>query len=70
MGKKKQAVVKLPAKKRKSDNSDVGLGLAETLDAVAGFPLAALFQEVDALETLEDVALDDNAGGALETFVL
>jgi hypothetical protein len=49
---------------------DVGLGLAEALDAVAGLPLAALFQDVDALEALEDVAFDDEAGGALETFVL
>jgi len=49
---------------------DVGLGLAETLDAVARFPLAALFEDVDALETLQDVALNDETVGALETFVL
>jgi hypothetical protein len=32
--------------------------------------LAALLQEVDALEALEDVAFNDEAGDALETFVL
>jgi len=52
------------------DGSDVGFGLAQTLHAVAGFPLAALLQDVDALEALEDVAFDDEAGSALETFVL
>jgi hypothetical protein len=52
------------------DGSDVGLGLAQTLHTVAGLPLTALFQEVDALEALEDVAFDDEAGSALETFVL
>jgi hypothetical protein len=50
--------------------SDVGLGLAEAGDAIALFPLAALFEDRDALEALEDVTLHDDAGGALETFVL
>jgi hypothetical protein len=49
---------------------DVGLGLAEALDAIAGLPLATFPQDVDSLEALEDVAFDDEAGGALETFVL
>ena len=49
---------------------DVGLGLAETGDAVAFFPLATLFQDGDALEALEDVAFDDDAGGTLEAFML
>jgi hypothetical protein len=51
-------------------DSDVGLGLAETLDAVAGLPLAAFPKDFDALEALEDVAFHDEAGDALETFVL
>jgi hypothetical protein len=32
--------------------SDAGLGFAETLDAVAGFPLAAFFEQIDAFKTL------------------
>lgn len=49
---------------------DVGLGLAEALDAVARFPLAALLEKIDALETLQDIALNDEAVGPLETLVL
>ncbi len=49
---------------------DVGLGLAEAGHAVAFFPLATLFQDGYALEALEDVAFDDDAGGTLETFML
>ena len=51
-------------------NSDVGLGLAQTLHAIAFLPLVALLQDLDALEALEDVTFDDEARGALETFVL
>jgi hypothetical protein len=51
-------------------NLDVGLGLAETLHAVAGLPLAALLQDIDALEALENVAFHDEAGDALEAFML
>jgi hypothetical protein len=50
--------------------SDVGLGLAQTRHAIAGFPLAALLENGDALEALQDVAFHDEAGDALETFVL
>jgi hypothetical protein len=49
---------------------DVGLGLAETLHAIADLPLAALFEDVDALEALQHVAFNDEARDALETFVL
>jgi hypothetical protein len=49
---------------------DVGLGLPEALNAIAGFPLIALPEQVDPLETLQDVAFDDETGGALEAFVL
>jgi hypothetical protein len=37
--------------KRVNNGLDVGLRLAQALDAVARFPLATLFEEIDALET-------------------
>jgi hypothetical protein len=49
---------------------DVGLGLAETEDAVAFLPLAALLEGGHALEALEDVAFDYDAFGTLEAGVL
>jgi hypothetical protein len=49
---------------------DVRLGLAEAHDAVARLPLAALAEDLDAFETLEDVAFDHESVGALEAFVL
>jgi hypothetical protein len=57
-------------RKRSSDGSDVRLRLAEPLNAVAGLPLPALLEQIDTLEALQDVAFDDEAGDALETFVL
>lgn len=51
-------------------NSDVRLGLAQTLHAIAHLPLAALFEQIDALEALQDVAFDDETGDALKAFVL
>ncbi len=69
MGKKKQAA-ETACQKREPTGSDVGLGLAEALDAIARLPLTALLEEVDALEALEDVAFHDEAGDALEAFVL
>jgi hypothetical protein len=67
--KKKQAAVNcLPGKCEVG--SDVGLGLAQTLHAVAGLPLAALLEEIDPLEALEDVAFNDEAGNALEALML
>jgi hypothetical protein len=67
--KKRQAAVNcLPGKGR--TGLDVGLGLAQTLDAVAGLPLAAFLQQVDPLEAFEDVALNHETRSALETFVL
>ena len=50
--------------------SDVGLRLAEALDSVARIPLAALLEDIDALETLQNVALPDDAARALEALVL
>jgi hypothetical protein len=52
------------------ENSDVRLGLAETLNAVAGFPLATFAEKLDALEALQDVTLNNQTGDALEAFVL
>ena len=69
-GKKKGRQRKLPAGKGRRLNSDVGLGLAETLHAIAGLPEAALLKQVDPLETLQDVAFDDETGDALKAFVL
>jgi hypothetical protein len=46
-------------------------GLAEALDAVAFFPLAALPEKLDAFITLEDRPLRAGGGGkTLETVVL
>jgi hypothetical protein len=55
---------------KEEGRSNVGLGLAQTLHAVASLPLAALLEQIDALEALEDVAFHDEAGDALEAFVL
>jgi hypothetical protein len=49
---------------------DVGLGLAQTLHAIASFPLATLFEQIDAFETLQNVALNDKTADTLEAFVL
>ena len=49
---------------------DVREGLAQTNYAVACFPGAALFQQFNALEALEDVTFDDEAARTLEAFVL
>jgi hypothetical protein len=68
-GQKKGRQQKLPAE-RGSGKSDVGLGLAQALDAIARLPLVALAEQLDALEALQDVAFNDETGGALEAFVL
>jgi hypothetical protein len=44
--------------KTKRNRLDVGLGLAQTLHAIAGLPLAPLPEQVNALEALEDVAFN------------
>jgi hypothetical protein len=49
---------------------DLGLGLTQTGNTVALFPLTALLEYGYAFKTLENVTFDDDAGGALETFVL
>jgi hypothetical protein len=50
--------------------SGLAFGLAQTSHAVAGFPLTALFEEFDALEALEDVALCTRGAGGAETTML
>jgi hypothetical protein len=69
-GYKKGRQRKTACRKGESVSSDVGLGLAETLHAIAGLPLTALLEQIDALEALQDVALDDETRGTLEAFVL
>jgi hypothetical protein len=69
-GEKKGRQRNTACRKKGAPGSGVGFGLAQALDAVADLPLAALLQEVDALEAFEDVAFDDEAGDALEAFVL
>jgi hypothetical protein len=58
----------LPAKRKV--NSNLGTGLAQTLNAIARAPLTALAEELNAFETLEDVAFNYDSLGTLETFVL
>jgi hypothetical protein len=62
--------VETACRKTRRLGSDVGLGLTETLHAIAGLPLAALLEEVNPFEALQDVALNDKTGGTLEAFVL
>lgn len=47
-----------------------GLRLLEAQATVAFLPLSALLQEIDALETLEDVALGSDLTGTLKRCVL
>jgi hypothetical protein len=69
-GQKKAGSRKTACSEKEWFGLDVGLGLAEALHAVTGFPLAALLEQIDAFEALQDVAFNDEAGGALEAFVL
>ena len=49
---------------------DVRLGFGEAHYAAALFPLAAFLEQVDTLETFEDVALGCNGAGGTEAAVL
>ena len=49
---------------------DVGLGLGQVHHAAPLFPLAALFEQIDALETLENVALGCDGTGGTEAAML
>ena len=55
---------------RQPSNLDFRLRLREVHHAAALFPYAALFEQVDALETLEDVALGCNGTGGTEAAML
>src|SRR5690349_10096715 len=67
---KKRQAANTACRKGTRNGSDVGLGLAEALDAIAGLPQAALPQKIDPLEAFQDVAFDDETRGALKAFVL
>jgi hypothetical protein len=67
---KKRQAAKTACRKGRKRKSDVGLRLAQALDAVARLPLVTLPEELDALEALQDVAFNDETRGALEAFVL
>jgi hypothetical protein len=67
---KKRQAAETACRKGTRDGSDVGLGLAETLHAIAGLPEAALLEQINALETLQDIAFYDETGDALKAFVL
>ena len=67
---KRQAVDAACLDLKRRNDLDVGLGLAQTLHAIASFPLAALFEQIDAFETLQNIALNDETADTLEAFVL
>ena len=48
----------------------LGFGLLETKAAASFLPFPALLEEVDALETLQDVALRDDLAGTLKRCML
>jgi hypothetical protein len=56
--------------KKKYASSGVGLGLAETLHAIALFPLAAFLEQFDALKTFQDVAFLYDTTETLKAFML
>jgi hypothetical protein len=45
-------------------------GLAQTRDAVAGFPLAAFLEKFGALEALQDIAFAAQSGRRAQTAML
>ena len=50
--------------------SGVSLGFAEAGDAVAFFPLAAFFEDLEALKAFEDIAFSAQSGGRAQTAML
>jgi hypothetical protein len=56
--------------REKNKKSDVGLGLAKTLHAIALFPLAAFLEQFDALKTFQDVAFLYDTTETLKAFML
>jgi hypothetical protein len=53
-----------------ANGSGFGFRFAEAGDFVAGFALAAFFEERGAFETLEDIALAAQSGGRAEAGML
>ena len=52
------------------ERSGVRLGLAQSGDAIAWFPLTPLLEQRDALESFEDIALGTQRGGGAQTAML
>jgi hypothetical protein len=67
---KKRQAANTACRKGATIGSDVRLGLAKTLHAIAGLPETALPEQVDPLETLQNVAFDDETRDTLKAFVL
>jgi hypothetical protein len=67
---KRQAFFTACLSRRKKGKSDVRLGLAKALHAVALFPLAAFLEQFDALKTLQDVAFLYDTTETLKAFML
>ena len=57
-------------KKRRRRRLSVGFGFREAHDFGAILPLSALFEEFNALETLQDVAFCGDSTGAFEAAML
>jgi hypothetical protein len=51
-------------------SSDAGLGFAQAGDSIAVFPLAAFFEDFDALEALEDVPFRAGCAGGAQAAML
>ena len=68
--KKRAAVYSALRTPNSAMKSGVRLGLAETGDPVAVFPLAAFLEDFSALKTLEDIALAAQSGRRAETAML
>src|SRR3954454_21595907 len=49
---------------------DVGLGLRQAEDLLAGLPLAALLEQLDPFETFQNVSFRGDGAGAFETAML
>ena len=58
------------ARRARSTELDVRLSLRQAEDFLARFPLVALLEQLDALETLQDVSLRCDRAGAFETAML
>ena len=68
--KKRAAVYSALRTPNSAMKSGVRLGLAETGDPVAVFPLAAFFEEANAFEAFEYVAFTTHGGDGAQTTML